>query len=233
MTDSDDDELLKAAAENLIKAFPNPWVTLGILRELLHDIDVAFEQKSGELPATPQTEQVRYAKAMFALGRFLSKADRTHADRFFVLGDALADLSVGRRPLLLKSPKLGSAANPTQIETAKAAVAFALEALIALGDSPENAAKTLLDDFSDIKNLAGPKTRGPKSRGVGPKTILEWRKFLRSPSRKRNALAVEVFEVGHPVIERYIKEGRQAELKARALDRARYANRVGKFAVYL
>jgi hypothetical protein len=229
---TDFDELW-AAAENVVKAFPNRGVVLALLLELLHDVDSAFEQKPNEPPATPQTEQVRYARAMFALGRFLSKVDLRHADRFFILSDALTDLRLGRRPLLLRPPKPGSAANPTLVEAAKANVAFALDALIELGETPEDAAKTLLDKFPHIKNLAGPKSRGKKSRGIGPHTILEWRKFLRSSGRKKNTLAAEIFAVGREITEFYIKNGRRAELKARALGRARHANRVGKFAVYL
>ena len=66
------------------------------LLELLHGIDFAFEEKSHR-PATPQTDQERYAAALAAIGRFLSKIDPTHADRFFDLSDAFADQSIGAR----------------------------------------------------------------------------------------------------------------------------------------
>src|SRR6476659_1755266 len=102
------------------------------LIELLKSIDFAFDKEFGEQPK-PQAEQERYAAALAAIGRFLTKIDPTHADRFFVLSDALADLSIGARPPVLGRPKQRSAPNPTQIEAAKANVAFALDALIALG----------------------------------------------------------------------------------------------------
>jgi hypothetical protein len=65
------------------------------LLELLGGIDFAF--KSGEL-ITPQAMQERYASALAAMGRFLSKIDPAHADRFFDLSDAFADLSTGSPP---------------------------------------------------------------------------------------------------------------------------------------
>jgi hypothetical protein len=164
------------------------------LLELVHGLDVAFDQKSDE-PSTPQTEQERYAAALAVIGRFLAKVDPdpAHTDRFFVLSDALADHSIGAHAPVLRRLRRRSAPNPTQIEAAKANVAFALDALIALGEHPKNAANKLLVRFSGIKNLAG-----PKSGAVGSweKTILEWRKRLSAPSRAKNELAAEIFKAG-------------------------------------
>jgi hypothetical protein len=195
------------------------------LLELLHGLDFAFNQKTGE-PTTPQTEQVRYAAAVASIGRFLTKVDPTHSDRFFVLSDALADYSIGAHPPLFRRLKRRSAPNPTQIEAAKANVAFALEALIALGENSKNAANKLLVRFSDIKELAGPKSR---KVGSWEKTILEWRKSLGAPSRAKNELAVEIFQVGRALIDSYIKANRRADLERRALGRAKLAASVGVF----
>jgi hypothetical protein len=78
-----------------------PVDVTAVLLELFRGMDIAFEEKSGE-PITPQTEQERYAAALAAIGRFLSKTEPTHADRLFVLSEALADLSIGARPLILR-----------------------------------------------------------------------------------------------------------------------------------
>jgi hypothetical protein len=196
------------------------------LLELLRGIDCAFDQTPGE-PHTPQSEQVRYAAALAAMGRFFSKIDPAHADRFFSLSDAFADLSIGARPLLLKPLRRRSAPNPTQIEAAKANVAFALDALIALGESPGTAAKKLLGKFPDITNLAGSKSHRPDYSWE--KTILEWRKTLSAPKRPKNELAAEIFTAGRDLIGYLIGAGRQAELERRALGRAEYAARIRVF----
>jgi hypothetical protein len=169
--------------------------------EFVRGVDFAFNQNPSER-TTSQTEQLRYAAALAAIGRFLTKIDPTHADRFFVLSDALADYSIGAHPPLLRRPKRRSAPSPTQIEAAKASVAFALDALIALGEHPKNAANKLLVRFPDIKELAGPKSR---KVGSWAKTIIEWRKSLSAPSRAKNELAAEIFEAGHALIDFYIK----------------------------
>jgi excisionase family DNA binding protein len=194
------------------------------LIELLRSVDFAFDQVPGER-ATRQIEQQRYAAAIAAIGSFLTKVDPTHADRFFVLSDALADLSIGARPPILGRTKRRSAPNPTQIEAAKANVAFALDALIALGDNPADAARTLLSKFGSIKNLARHKSHRPGYSWE--RTILEWRKSLSAPSRKKNALAAEIFAAGRDLIEALIKQNRQADLRARAIGRAGYAAQCG------
>ena len=77
-----------------------------------------------------------------------------YADRFFDLSNALSDLSIGSRPPIFKVQKLRSPPSPTQIERAKAEVAFALDALIELGDRPENAARHLLARYPNINTPA-------------------------------------------------------------------------------
>ena len=200
-----------------------PVDVTAILLELVHGLDLAFDQKSDE-PSTPQTEQERYAAALVAIGRFVAKVDPspTHADRFFVLGDALADYSIGARPPLLRPLKRRSSPNATQIEAAKANVAFALDALIALGEHQINAANKLLVRFPGIKKLAGPKSG---AAGSWEKTILEWRKRLSAHSRAKNDFAAEIFNAGRAFIDQCIKANRRAELEHRALNRAEHAER--------
>ena len=209
----------------MVKREQEPVNVTKPLLELLHGIDFAFDQKSGE-PTTPQREQERYAAALAAIGRFLMKIDPTHADRFFVLSDALADHRIGAHAPVLSTLKRRSAPNPTQIEAAKANVAFALDALIALGEHPKNAANKLLVRFPGIKNLAGPKSG---AAGSWEKTILEWRKRLSAPSRAKNDLAAEIFKAGRALIDFCIKADRRADLERQALNRAEHAERVGVF----
>jgi hypothetical protein len=198
-----------------------------ILLELVQGLVFAFDQKSDE-PSTPQTEQQRYGEALAVIGRFLTKVDPdpAHADRFFVLSDALADHSIGAHAPVLRRLKRRSAPNPTQIEAAKANVAFALDALIALGEDPKNAANKLLVRFPGIKKLARPKSG---AAGSWEKTVLEWRKRLSAPGRAKNDLAGEIFNAGRALIDFYIKADRRADLERRALNRAERAAQVGVF----
>jgi hypothetical protein len=110
--------------------------------------------------------------------------------------------------------------------TAKACVAFALDALIALGENQEKAARKLLGEFPDVKNLAGSKSR---RAATWEKTLLEWRKTLSAPSRAKNQLAAEIFTAGRDLIDAFIKTGRRTDLEKRALGRAEFAARVGVF----
>jgi hypothetical protein len=197
-----------------------------VLLELVRGLHFAFDQTSDE-PTTPQTERERSAAALAVVGRFLMKIDPTHADRFFDLSDALGDLSIGADPPLLRRPKRRSAPNPTQIEAAKANVAFALDALIAHGERPESAAKTLLGKFPSITNLAGPKSHRPDYSWEH--TILGWRKTLSAPRRAKNDLAAEIFAAGRELIKFLIETNRKADLKVRALGRAKRAAQVGVF----
>jgi hypothetical protein len=196
------------------------------LLELLRGIDFAFGQKSDE-SLSYRLERERCAAVIVAIGRFLMKIGSPHADRFFDLSDAFADLNLGARPPIFRVSKQRSAPNPTQIEAAKANVAFALDALIKLGKSQSDAAKTLLRKFPGIKNLAGPKSHRPDYSWE--KTILEWRKGLAAPSRRKNKLAAEIFSVGRELIDFLIKENRRDELVERAIGRAKLASRIGVF----
>jgi hypothetical protein len=196
------------------------------LIELLRGIDLAFDRKPKE-PLTPQTEQQRYAAALSAIGRFLLKIDPKYADRFFDLGDALQDQSFGLRPPLLKPLKRKSSPIPTQVEAAKANVAFALDALIELDEEPEIAANRLVRQFPEIKNLAA--TKSHRANSSWADTLLGWRKELSAPKRKKNELAAEIFQAGRYLTAEWIKTGRQAELRDRALGRVKHAAQVGKF----
>src|SRR4029450_1327524 len=118
--------------------------------ELLQGIDFAFQQSFEPNTSQPvdsveqinlrQEEQIRYATPLAVVGRFFARIDRVaYADRFFDLSNALSDLSIGSRPPILKVQKRQTPPNPTQIEVAKVGVAFALDALIALGGQPQEA----------------------------------------------------------------------------------------------
>jgi hypothetical protein len=199
---------------------------LAALFESLHEIDVAFKLESDEPPATLQAEQARIVEALAAVGRLLLKLRSPHADRFFDLSDAFADAAGGAHPPIFRFPKKRTVPNATKLEAARASVAFAVEVFMALGAKPKDAATRALRECPDIKKLAGPKSY--RSENELWETVLEWRKTLSSPSRKKNALAAEIFETGRDLIVFFIKEGRQTELEARALGRLRYAERVAQ-----
>jgi hypothetical protein len=206
-----------------------PIDVTGQLTELLQGIELAFSEPldSVEQITPPQEEQMRYAAALAAMVRFFARIDRVaYADRFFDLSNALSDLSIGSRPPIFKIQKLRSPPSPTQIEVAKAGVAFAVDALIKLGDRPEDAARHLLARYPNIKKLAGPKSR---RRGSWEKTILEWRKSLSAPKRRKNVTAAEAFLAGRDLIKSLIKEGRKKDLRDRAYGWAKRAALTGVF----
>jgi hypothetical protein len=196
------------------------------LFELLNGLDFAFNQKSDN-PPSAQIEREQLVAALTVVGRFLLKVKPPHADRFFDLSDALGDLNIGARPPILRGPKKRSAPNATKIEAAKACVAFALDALIELGESSHAAATMLVEKYDGIKWLAGQKSH--RSDNLWEKTILEWRKSLSAPSRKKNDLAAEIFAAGRELIKFLIETDRRGELKARAIGRAKYAAKIGVF----
>jgi hypothetical protein len=197
------------------------------LIELLRNFDFAFRQEP-DSRLTLENEQQRYAAACAAVCRFLSKIDPTHADRFFDLSVAFGDLTMGSRPLIFKPLKLKAVPNPTQIETAKASVAFALDALIELGEQPKQAARTLLAKFPAIKNLAGPKSH--RSGNTWEDTILGWRKTLSAPKRAKNELAAEIFTAGRALTAAWLsRDDQRAELKRRAMGRVKRAAQIGVF----
>jgi hypothetical protein len=198
---------------------------MDLLRQLLDDLDLAFDPQPGE-PETPQSEQQHYAAAVGAVVRFLSKIDPNHASRFRELMNALVDQSKGARPLLLRSLRPKSAPNSTQIEEAKAKVAFALDALIELGDEPQEAANKLLRKFPAIKNLAGAKSHRANSSWA--KTLLGWRKELSAPNRRKNEVAAEIFREGRNFT-KSLKKSDRRKIEERAFDLAKAAERVGVF----
>jgi hypothetical protein len=238
MTDPDHDEKNRAARGKLIGAFPklpraqqeavDATVFFEVLAELLRAIDAAFEQNSGEPPATPQTEQKRWAKVLLALGYFFSIIEQPHADQFFVLSDEFCDKADGLDPFTLRSSKTKKSSPSTRIAAARANVVFAVDVFIAVDMlSPEKAAKKVLNAFPDIKNLAGRKSHRPDY--PWHKTILEWRKTLSAPCRQKNVnvRAAEISEAALGLIEFSIRTGRHAWLRERALGRLRKAADVG------
>ena len=196
------------------------------LRELFCGIDFSFDHKPDE-PSSPQIEREQLAAALAVVGRFLLKLDPSHADRFFNLSDSLSDLNSGARPPILRGPKKRSPPNSTQVEIAKANVAFALDALIELGEKPNEAASMLVRKFGGIKHLAGPKSQ--RQDYSLAKTILEWRKNLSAPGRKKNDHAAELFLVGRELTKFLIDKDRGNDLKVRAIGRAKNAASIGVF----
>jgi hypothetical protein len=196
------------------------------LLEFIRGLDKSFEQR----PDNIAHNREQLATALSVVGQFLSKIDPAHANYFFDLGTIFADLNAGaRHPLIVPAKRKTARPIPSEIEAAKASVAFALEALIVLGEAPQKAAETILKLFPKIEYLAGPKSRKRNTqKGKGLKdTILEWRKFLRSARRKKNDTATDVFAAGRELINRW-KLDRPAELRKRALGRAKLAESVAK-----
>lgn len=89
---------------------------------MLRGIDLAFDRKPEEEPLTPQNGTATVRHGPLGYWPLPPKIDPKYADRFFDLGDALYDQSIGGRSTLLRREKRRSAPNPTQIEAAKANV---------------------------------------------------------------------------------------------------------------
>lgn len=211
-----------------------PMTKLEYLRELLQGIEFAFEGEPAE-KCLPHKQREQYGAALAAIGRFLWKTKSKHAQRFFDLSYALTDLDLGANPPILKASEQRSTPNPTQVEWAKAEVAFALDALIELGETPGAAAKGLLSKYPHIKNLASPKSQHMQRSGSSEKTILEWRKSLSAPSRARRATkeaAEIIFLEGRNKIKSLIDSGRRQELQDLAGRLAEHAARIGVFLLH-
>ena len=115
---------------------------------------------------------------------------------------------VERVPLFLQAQRKGLRPIRHRLKQRRLNVAFALEALIELGAKPNEAASMLVRKFEGIKNLAGPKSQ--RQDYFLTQTILEWRKSLSAPSRKKNYLAAEIFLAGRELIKSFIENDRGA-----------------------
>ncbi len=174
-------------------------------------------------------EREQIAAALAVVARFLQKIDPdlTHASRFFDLGQIFSDLNEGARHPLIAPVSKRARPLTSEIQAAKAEIAFAADALIRLGETPEGAARMILKERPEIENLAGQKSRNSNSEAALRRTILEWRRTLRS-NRRKNDLAAEFFTAGQELTDSLLKAGRREELRKTAMGRVRHAATVAK-----
>jgi hypothetical protein len=194
--------------------------------ELLSCIEIAFPSETEKKPSY-QALRHQYVDALAAVYRFLITVDPVHANRFLDLGDAIADLNVGAPNPLLEN-KLKSHPTRFAIRRAKAEVVFAVEALIEAGMEPCDAAKDLLKKFPAIKILAGQKSHNQSTEAAWVRTILEWRKTLSAPSRRKDPEA----ELTYQSIREYIASHKELWLpgsfRRLAYDVARDVERISR-----
>jgi hypothetical protein len=191
--------------------------------ELVSGIERAFSKGPGEEPPTIERVRDQYVMALAAVYRFLMRVDPVHGAHFLRLGDAIAELNIGARSALLAPLKTKSNPIPPQVWHARASVVFAVNALVETGLEPLHAAKELLKNFPGIEKLAGKKSL---NKNALAKTLLEWEKTFRSPSRRKDNEAAHMFKIGCKLIVGFRGACTSKEFKEMAYEAARDAERI-------
>jgi hypothetical protein len=139
------------------------------LLELSRGLDEAFDN--------PGDKPLQFAAALSVVATFLSKAiSRKHANEFFELSSAFANLATGSFHPWLRPPKGIAPHDPSQLWRGRASAVVALEALHAAGEPLETAARELLRRHKGITRLGG----GKLQKQAGTSTLLTWRKEFSS-----------------------------------------------------
>jgi hypothetical protein len=180
------------------------------LIELSRGLDEAFDN--------PGDKPLQFAAALMVIATFLSKAiSSKHANEFFELSSAIANLTTGSVHPWLRSPKGIARHDPSQLWRGRASAVVALEALHAAGDSRETAARDLLRRHKGIARLGG----GKLQKQAAISTLLTWRKEF-SSNRVRDDEANELFSFGRELIQE--NSGKTDRLRQIADERGRAAS---------
>jgi hypothetical protein len=162
-----------------------------------------LERASPAVPASPKNERERYIYILVALSKFVRKVGGTlEQSRHIVeLAQLLDDLDRGIvGPALEPTPfGKGRTGDSSLVWEARGRVAVGLEALIRLGKSRQDAAKSALHDFPGISRLITAKS---KNSVAG---MLSWHdEFLRwkaGKGRSKNSYLANIFGVGAEALE--------------------------------
>jgi hypothetical protein len=160
-----------------------------------------LERASSAVPASPKNERERYIYILVTLGKFVRKAGGTveQVRHIAELARHLADLDRGIVGPVLKPARFGKGkrGGSSLVWEARGRVALGLEALIRLGKSRKDAAKSALHDFPGIRRLMTAKS-----------SMLSWHdEFLRwkaGKGRNKNSYLANIFKIGAEFLEQCV-----------------------------
>jgi hypothetical protein len=179
------------------------------VRRLLSELDrllSELERASSAVPASPKNERERYIYILVALGKFVRKVGGTLEQSRHIadLAQNLADLDDGIASPVLKPTRFGKGktGDSSRVWEARGSVAMGLEALIRLGKSHKDAAKSALHDVPGISRLMTAKSKDSFA------AILSWHdEFLRwqtGKGRIKNRYLANTFVIGAEFLEQCV-----------------------------
>jgi hypothetical protein len=175
---------------------------LSALDELLSEL----ERASSAVPASPKNERERYIRILVALSKFVHRVGspqsrHIQSRHILELAQLLEDLDRGIVGSALESTFFGQGrtGDSSPVWEARGRVAMGLEALIRLGASRKEAAKSALRDFPSIGRLMTAKSKNSVD------AMLSWHdEFLRwkaGRSRSKNSYLASTFDLGVELLE--------------------------------
>jgi hypothetical protein len=167
---------------------------LSAVRWLLSEL----ERASSAEPASLKNERERYIYILVALSKFVRQFGGTleQTRHIWELAQHLADLDLGIVSPVLKPTRFGKGktGDSSLVWGARGGVAMGLEALIRLGKSREEAAKSALRDFPSISRLMTAKSKNSVA------AMLSWHdEFLRWHAEKgriKSRYLADTFDIG-------------------------------------
>jgi hypothetical protein len=180
------------------------------VRLLLSELDwllSELERASSAVPASPKNERQRYIYILVALSKFVRKVGGTleQSRHICELAQLLDDLDRGIVGSALEPTRFGKGrtGDSSLVWEARGRVAMGLEALIRLGKSRQDAAKSALHDFPGIRRLMTAKS---KNSVAG---MLSWHdEFLRRKAgkgRSKNSYLANTFDIGAEFLEQCVR----------------------------
>jgi hypothetical protein len=157
-----------------------------------------LERATSAEPASPKNERERYIYIQVALSKFVRKVGGTleQSRHICELAQHLADLDLGIVSPVLEPARFGKGktGDSSLVWGARGSVAMGLEALIRLGKSREDAAKSALRDLPGISRLMTAKSKNSVA------AMLSWHdEFLRwqaGKGRIKNRYLADTFDIG-------------------------------------
>jgi hypothetical protein len=180
-------------------AGPNSDHLPSAVRWLLSEL----ERASSAVPASPKNERERYISILVALSKFVRKVGGTLEQSRHIarLAQLLDDLDHGTVGPALEPTRFGKGrtGDSSLVWEARGCVAVGLEALIRLGKSRQDAARSALQDFPGISRLMTAKS---KNSVAG---MLSWHdEFLRRKAgrgRSKNSYLANILDIGAEALE--------------------------------